>query len=257
MLGPQAVPFFAKSLEYRNGPVDKACLKLWPHLPGSVQKRLSRPLDARVVRRRAASGFLSWNASSPWSHTLHWNETDSSPIPYLIRALKDEDPVIRSMVAGALQGSGVAHPEAGNSIVSALIERLQQDPDASVRRHAAGSLGFQGESAQAAIPALVAALNDTSSEVRFSAAGALKRIDPEAARKAGADAARVPNLVKWLQRPEPSARQAAAEELAKLKNLARPAVPALRAALNDVDLDVRASAAKALNAIDTDTASER
>ena len=47
-------------------------------------------------------------------------------------------------------------------------------------------LGAVGERlAQAAVPAITAALKDENEYVRGAAASALKKIDPEAARKAG------------------------------------------------------------------------
>ena len=132
----------------------------------------------------------------------------------------------------------------------------RRPPRHHVRRFAAASLGFQGIPAQLAVPALVGALNDTNSEVRFWAAGALKTIDPEVASKVGADTATLPAVLKWLQHPDPSIRRAAVETLAKLGKLAQPAVPAVLAALGDRDPDVREEAGKALKAIDLEAAAK-
>jgi hypothetical protein len=45
--------------------------------------------------------------------------------------------------------------------------------------------GRMGEAARAAVPALIDILKDEDKDVRIQSAGALKKIDPEAARKAG------------------------------------------------------------------------
>lgn len=252
-LGPEAIPFFSKALAQPNSPARKAYLKLWSLLPVVVQQRLPRPIDMQVVRRQAALAFFSWSASSGASS---WKDTDSAVIDHLISALRDEDRLLRKWAAAALEGAGAAHPEVGDRVVSALVERLWQDRDAGVRRCAAGSLTRQGESSRAAVFALLAALKDTDSNVRFSAAGALERIDPEVASKAGAAAAKVPALVLWLQRPEAYVRRVAAEHLAKLGKTAQPAAPALMIALNDKDSEVREWAAIALKAIDAEAAGE-
>jgi hypothetical protein len=60
-----------------------------------------------------------------------------------------------------------------------------KDKDERVRQGAATSLGRMGEAARAAVPALIDILKDEDKDVRSQAAGALKKIDPEAARKAG------------------------------------------------------------------------
>ena len=248
---PQPIPFFAKALAERNGLVGAFYLRLWPHLPIAIQCRLSRPVDARVIRRNAASAFLRWaNASN-----LHWEGTDGTAIPYLVRALQDDDAQVRRLAAGALWGAGYTHPELAPAVVSALALRVGQDPDARVRQAAARSLEREGEASRAAIPTLLVALKDSDEEVRYSAADALTSNAPELAKRAGADAARVPALARRLQtHPFAFGRQSAAQELSKLGVQAEPAVPALLSALNDPDGDVRESAAKALKVIDPEAA---
>ncbi len=55
----------------------------------------------------------------------------------------------------------------------------------AVRVNAAFSLEAFESDAKSAVPELVHALEDIAFEVRFYAASALKKIDPEAAAKAG------------------------------------------------------------------------
>jgi len=62
-------------------------------------------------------------------------------------------------------------------VVPALIEALR-DRDSDVRWGAAIGLGYFGDKARAAIPALQATLNDRDARVREGARNALIRIDP-------------------------------------------------------------------------------
>jgi HEAT repeat protein len=68
--------------------------------------------------------------------------------------------------------------------VPALVEALK-DREARVREAAAGGLGAIGRPAKAAVPALLELRKDGDENVRAAAARAPKRIDPEAAKKAG------------------------------------------------------------------------
>lgn len=64
-------------------------------------------------------------------------------------------------------------------VVPALIEALKGKQGGDVRRSAAVGLGYFGEQAREAIPALQAALHDHDARVREAAAVALSRIDPK------------------------------------------------------------------------------
>jgi HEAT repeat protein len=101
----------------------------------------------------------------------------------LAASLKGEDPEAAKAVAFALaqirEGATQTRP--------AIIEMLQHE-NAIARQLAADALGRLGK-ADAVDPAIVAALvralKDTDSQVRRAAAEALKKVDPEAAKKAG------------------------------------------------------------------------
>jgi HEAT repeat protein len=102
-------------------------------------------------------------------------------VPALLRASKADDPndsltAVRSAYA---LWKVSKHKEA----IPTLIEMLRKDKSGTVRSHAAMWLGFIGGDAKEAIPALTAALKDTGPWVSSSAAAALKKIGPEAAKK--------------------------------------------------------------------------
>lgn len=69
--------------------------------------------------------------------------------------------------------------------VPVLIERLREDKEIEVRRVSASLLGKVGKDAKDSIPTLLEALKDTDTNLRFYSAEALRKIDPEAAKKAG------------------------------------------------------------------------
>lgn len=95
---------------------------------------------------------------------------------------------------------------------------------------------------EAAVPALVKALQDERKYVRSSAADALGRIGPAAV-------ARVPSLMQALKDERESVRSDAAGALGKIGPAAMAAVPALIQALKDERSYIRAAAAYALGQI--------
>ena len=153
--------------------------------------------------------------------------------PALAAALKDPDEVVRRLAVEALGNIGPA-------AVSALVAALKDDQDKDVRRLAVDALG------KIAAHAFEETEEETKLEKEFNfyqrqarevwkanpaAAGEAVRAFEEAARRIG------PRL-----NIRSSARQAAAEALAE-------AAPALAAALEDPDDNVRARAAWALKRI--------
>ncbi len=71
------------------------------------------------------------------------------------------------------------------SLVVPALSKWLSDADNDVRLFAAQGLGWYGAEARQAVPALVPLLSDPNGDVRTIAAIALKKIDPEAAAKAG------------------------------------------------------------------------
>lgn|ERR1035437_224767 len=253
-IGPQAIPYLAASLNRRNSIANRAYLRLWPRLPRAFRTRLPMPVDAFEVDRNACDALLGFPEDE--SVAFPWAKTDPAVVPQFIYALKNEDKQIRSMAALMLQNAGIVHPQFKEEIVSQLAERLQRDSDRWVRFNAAVALGFQGEAARAAVPQLLAALNDTDKYVRHNAVDTLMLITPDASNKAGAEAAMLPALVQMLRDSDPRLRRSGAEVLAKLGKVAQPAVPALLAVLDDPDPATRKLAAKALKAIDIEAAAK-
>jgi len=195
------------------------------------------------------------------------------PTTYWRRGLIDSDPAVQSRTLQSLEKGG---PEA----VPVLIELLQTEgrddwEGGEVRRIAAEILGRFGPEARAAIPALVATLNDPDPHLRSVAALALGEIGPHtpevcpaligllktesrlsavrALNRFGFEArAAVPSLIDLLQDSEPEVRWNAAQALGTIGPEARAAVPALIERLKDLDADVREHSAESLGLIGRD-----
>jgi HEAT repeat protein len=117
--------------------------------------------------------------------------------------------------------------------VPRLIERLQKDSDANVRRAAAHELGRLGPRAKAAIPALIAAFKDTESPVREEASRALKKIGEPA----------VEPLLEALKDRDEYVRLRAVKVLGQMGTKAKLALTPVTTALeNEVSGNVREAA---------------
>lgn len=95
----------------------------------------------------------------------------------------DPKPDVRAAIARAL----VHYKDP--ALLEPLLEVLKEDPDATARANAAWALGSLGE--DGAVPALIAALDDTETWVRLRSTSALKRLK---ARDA------LPRLVELLEK---------------------------------------------------------
>lgn len=95
--------------------------------------------------------------------------------------------------------------------------------DWGVRETAADSLGRLGD---AAVPALITALEDADRDVRAQATRALARMGPKAEEA-------IPALIEALDDDDKEVRRGAARALGQIGPLAEEAVPALMRALKD------------------------
>jgi HEAT repeat protein len=157
-------------------------------------------------------------------------------VPALIEALEDSEPSVRGNAAFAL---GCIR-ESAIAAVPRLIEALQRDKSSCVRQHAAEALGYLGAGNRDAISALIAATKDEDGDVRGEAGLALAMAGEQSA---------LPIVIKLLEDPEQWARQRAAEALSIPAFTSSAAVKPLIKALEDENPGVRLFAAQSLGTI--------
>lgn len=150
------------------------------------------------------------------------------------RALRDSSPTVRSRGAEALG------TRSGPKVVAALAGALK-DPDDDVRLNASVGLWNQGPFAEAAVPALLDALDDRVFGVRAWSMSELARM-PETAPRV------VPRLVEAMAKRAEDKRSVI-DALFWFGEDAGPAVPALCEALSKGEWFERRRAARTLGAI--------
>ena len=169
------------------------------------------------------------------------SEFGESAVPALMEAFEDESEAIRRNAYYALSAMGAP---AVDPLIASLVHI-----DSQVREIAAEALGDIGSPAQAAVPGLVAVLDDESERVRFHAAEALGTVSQR-------DSTAIPALSAALRDENERVRQDAALALARIGPHAADAVSGLEAVFSDGNMYVRGDAVHALYRIDTPEARE-
>jgi HEAT repeat protein len=192
---------------------------------------------ARALREDGSADVSYWAARA----LLRVGPAARGALPALVAALRDRRrPAARDVAVDVLFRLG---PDAVPVLGEALL-----DPECGSRRQVAQYLGDMGPAARPAVPALLRTLQADDVWLRFEAASALPRIDPDV----GAAAA-VPVLAGLLDpRLEVSFRSKVVAVLGRLGPRARGAVPQLTLALEDERCSIRDAAAEALGNIGPD-----
>ena len=163
-------------------------------------------------------------------------------LPVLARILlEDSEAMARIRAAFALHEAGLPPQE----VVPHLIRALRTDTSAEVRAAVARTLGRIGHADPEAVEVLVAAMADANAAVRKDAAASLGQLAPRIAQPEKA----VQGLVAALSDPDPSVRAASAHALARFREKAASALPALLKATQDAHANVRYAAWGAINSI--------
>jgi hypothetical protein len=124
------------------------------------------------VRRASAGALFQWDFLTRNSERADFI---ALVVPEMIDLLASESAGDRLEAIGRLNAIG---PPA-KAAVPALMRRLREDDDHTVRQYAAEALGRIGAMATDALPDLQRALEDDDPRVRQAAKDALWRIDPE------------------------------------------------------------------------------
>jgi len=191
-------------------------------------------------------------------------------IPYLVKAARDEDPVLRARVANALSLVGK-----GERTALWAIGILLKDPDTFVRREAIAALVKAGDASH--VPQIEAMLADQQEPVRADAVVAIADLEPARAAErlkaflAHADArvrrtamaellsrkdpALAEIVPRMLKDPDPGVRGDAVAALARLR--AKDSVPTLIDLLGDAAPYVRVTTIAALKDLQAGQAAPR
>jgi hypothetical protein len=184
------------------------------------------------------------------------------PLEQLVKAIWQIDPegkvVVPDLVetimlrkAGAYHEEGYAlipealremPPKAVDAAVPLLVAKLQ-DQEPRVRQNATNVLGMLVPQAKAAVPALLERLTDPDQRVRELAHSVLQRLI------IGEESAALPTIIGFLDNPDSEVRHKAFLLLRQIGSKASKAVPALISALTHTDPRMRLEAAEALSYI--------
>jgi HEAT repeat protein len=137
---------------------------------------------ALMVLEQALSDINLYNRQVAARALMRLGPAAKAAAPDLRRAAVDESVMLRYLAAAAWW-----KVDDKNAKALALLTDAVKDRSAATdaRMQAALALGELGEDAKEAAPALLEALRDRNATVRNYAETALKKVDPEAARKAG------------------------------------------------------------------------
>ncbi|HLY07741.1 MAG TPA: HEAT repeat domain-containing protein [Planctomycetota bacterium] len=232
-IGPAAVPALLKALEKIDEKKSHLIVKTLGLL-ASKSKDLLPKVEALLGH--ADSGIRSAAADALGGMDPKVKET----APALTKTLADDDAGVRLASARALFSILGSEAQAAIPVLAQALK--DENPD--LRRDAASVLGDFGGAGKTALPALTPALKDPDGGVRCAAAWAVARITGGQATQRAVEV-----LIGGLKDKEPRARQDAARILGDVGTDARSAAPALTAALDDENDDVRKAAAEALGKV--------
>jgi HEAT repeat protein len=228
-MGPQAAPAVTVLIG-RLGDSDRQVRWHAARALGEIGEAAKEAVPALTEAVRKETGINRAHAATALGQIgpNGWNA-----IPTLAEALDDRDPAVRRSVAWAMARLG---PQ--NTLAIPMFVRLLRDPDPTVVAHAARSLAEIGPPA---VSALTEALHEA--RTRYWAVLILSEIGPEAE-------AAVPALLEAMQQSEAEERRATLVCLGAIGPGGKAACEAIvRTLLRDQNVAVRASAAYALGRI--------
>ena len=183
------VPLLIRSVETEEGVGrDYAALalgRIGPVATESVINHLAKSTNWQI--RRAAAFALSGFPEIINTQPLAYSEQERSSaerlsIPVLLKLQSDTNQDVRASAISAF----LSIHEEPEIVVPALVNRLNDPLEIPRNRtKAAGALSTFGTQARQAIPSLLTCLTNSDLRLRIQATNALKKIDPEAAAKAG------------------------------------------------------------------------
>ncbi len=222
-------PVIQKAMEGADPDALNDMLDALASLGEKAVPRLIKALEREEVRPKAAAIIARIGPAA------------KAAVPALIKALADKNPETCSEVLFALAAIG---PDAAEAVPA--ISQVLGAPETNVCYSACYALGKIGPASEPAKAELMKNLDGDDHFLCMASAWALCQIDPKSPETA---AKSVPVLIEALEAPDAMTRGHAAESLELLGPLAGDAAAALKKLQDDPDEEVRAAAAKALEAI--------
>jgi HEAT repeat protein len=204
-IGTNALPLYLRRLTYRFPPLKLKVMALVPdrwlsalHVRGELDHRVPGAIglialgpDARaalptlIALLKDKDEWLRFLAGFTLEHLAPVAGNDL--LPFLKKCLEDPDVMVQSE---AIRVLGQMDQEPAR-VIPRLVEILAETPNVrrsvGIRTDAIRALRRFGAQAKPAVPRLVQLLSDGDEGIRRSAGDALKRVDPEAAAKAGVE----------------------------------------------------------------------
>ncbi len=175
-MGPAARSAIPQLAASANDPAASAYLKAEAEL--ALLRIKGESLLPFIERLADTSNTAKWRVTA-WLVTSLGTNAEPA-IPFLIKAMSVTNASIQLQAIGSL-GAIHGRPEVS---IPALIPLLEST-NISVRAQSIMAVGRFGSAAQVAVPQLIHFLNDSNDWSRQCATGALRRIDSEAAKRAG------------------------------------------------------------------------
>ena len=248
--GPEGVRVLIRGMERADRRWERfyrgAYQRLAPRLPFGLARLL--PAPAAILTAGPPSSIINLLCRLD-------KEAKLAAAPAVARAMKSEDRGVRQIAIGFFNDTedenallNQLDPKLKRRLLPDLIRAMQDPIEWALRNNAAVALRYYPEQAQVVSPVLAKALQDSAPQVRLEAAIALNRVDPEAAKKAGA----VSVVANVLKDPDDQVAWRAADALRAFRSQADVAVPALVEALQNTNTLVACSAVWSLEAAFSD-----
>jgi len=219
--GEEGVQVLIRGLENADHPGERAYRKIYRRMPGFLMRWIPACKDdATRATRMCLTSLLSSLGNDAKSAT-----------PIMIRTLThDEDSSVRQCTISFFTGNedekcllNQLSASEKKKLAPALVRDLQNTGNWGLRNNAANALKWIPEEKKIVAPALVTAIQDPQPQVRLIAVQALNRVDPEAAKQAGA----VSVILAVAKNPDPQVAATAVSGLRHFKNEPEAVVPVL------------------------------
>jgi HEAT repeat protein len=230
--GEDGVQVLIRGLRNADRPRERAYRRFYKLLPGVIARLLPYPKKDSTRGSRILICAL----------VVDLGKDARSAVPVMARSLRDEDTQVRHH---ALTFFG--WPPVGDAVLSLMGEEekarilpdlIRVTQESGNRINGLSALKYFPGQRETTIPFLLICLQDSDSRVRILAAEALRRVDPSAAKKAGALA-----IVLGIAKDPADIRAAQAiDALGKFSDEREAAVPALIECLQSTNTSVACSA---------------